>query len=134
MSAIAATHAGSLPHTQTVVDFISARERNEACDPAAFDAAMTEAVNEIARRRVEAGVDIVSDGETSKISYATDLKDRYSGFSGDSPRTAPADLKRFPPSSNGLSVKVVRRNMGGPCAPVRCGSKTRANSRRTSAT
>ena len=41
-------------------------------------------------------MDIVSDGETSKISYATYVKDRYTGFSGDSPRNAPADLKRFP--------------------------------------
>ena len=43
-----------------------------------------------------AGIDVVSDGETSKISYATYVKDRYSGFSGDSPRNAPADLKQFP--------------------------------------
>ena len=48
------------------------------------------------RRQVEAGIDIVSDGETSKISYATYVKDRYTGFSGDSPRNAPADLKQFP--------------------------------------
>ena len=40
--------------------------------------------------------DIVSDGETSKISYATYVKDRYTGFDGDSPRNAPADLKQFP--------------------------------------
>ena len=41
-------------------------------------------------------MDIVSDGETSKISYATYVKDRYTGFDGDSPRNAPADLKLFP--------------------------------------
>jgi 5-methyltetrahydropteroyltriglutamate--homocysteine methyltransferase len=45
---------------------------------------------------VAAGIDIVSDGETSKISYATYVKDRYTGFSGDSPRNAPEDLKMFP--------------------------------------
>ena len=50
----------------------------------------------VVRRQVEAGIDIVSDGETSKISYATYVKDRYSGFAGDSPRNAPADLKLFP--------------------------------------
>jgi 5-methyltetrahydropteroyltriglutamate--homocysteine methyltransferase len=48
------------------------------------------------RKQVAAGIDIVSDGETSKISYATYVKDRYTGFSGDSPRNAPADLKQFP--------------------------------------
>jgi 5-methyltetrahydropteroyltriglutamate--homocysteine methyltransferase len=57
---------------------------------------MTSAVSETVRRQVEAGVDIVSDGETSKISYATYVKDRYTGFDGDSPRNAPADLKQFP--------------------------------------
>ena len=93
---IATTHAGSLPRTQKVVDFIFARERGEKYDEAAFDAAMTEAVDETVRRQVEAGVTIVSDGETSKISYATYVKDRYTGFSGDSPRNAPADLKMFP--------------------------------------
>ena len=93
---IATTHAGSLPRTQEVVDFIFARERGEDYDAAAFDAAMTAAVGETVRKQVEAGVGIVSDGETSKISYATYVKDRYEGFSGDSPRNAPADLKLFP--------------------------------------
>ncbi|MEL7100281.1 MAG: cobalamin-independent methionine synthase II family protein, partial [Pseudomonadota bacterium] len=90
------THVGSLPRTQAVVDFIFARERGEPYDHAAFDACMTEAVDATVARQVAAGVDIVSDGETSKISYATYVKDRYTGFSGDSPRNAPGDLKRFP--------------------------------------
>jgi 5-methyltetrahydropteroyltriglutamate--homocysteine methyltransferase len=78
------------------VDFIFARERQEDYDPAAFDAAMTSAVSETVKKQVDAGIDIVSDGETSKISYATYVKDRYTGFDGDSPRNAPADLKLFP--------------------------------------
>ena len=93
---IRTTHVGSLPRSQEVVDFIFARERNEAYDPAAFDAAMTRAVSDTVARQVAAGIDIVSDGETSKISYATYVKDRYTGFSGDSKRNAPADLKKFP--------------------------------------
>lgn len=96
MTRILTTHVGSLPRTQEVVDFIFARERGEPYDAAAFDACMTRAVSETVRKQVEAGVDIVSDGETSKISYATYVKDRYTGFSGDSPRNAPADLKMFP--------------------------------------
>ena len=96
MTHIHVTHVGSLPRTQKVVDFIFARERNEPYDEAAFDDAMAQAVSETVRKQVEAGVDIVSDGETSKISYATYVKDRYTGFSGDSPRYAPADLKLFP--------------------------------------
>ncbi|WP_170575696.1 cobalamin-independent methionine synthase II family protein [Ruegeria atlantica] len=93
---IKTTHVGSLPRTQDVVEFIFARENGETYDAAAFDACMTDAVSETVRKQVEAGVDVVSDGETSKISYATYVKDRYTGFSGDSPRNAPADLKMFP--------------------------------------
>lgn len=90
------THVGSLPRTQNVVDFIFAREHGKDYDQADFDACMTSAVSETVRKQKEAGVDIVSDGETSKISYATYVKDRYTGFDGDSPRNAPADLKQFP--------------------------------------
>jgi 5-methyltetrahydropteroyltriglutamate--homocysteine methyltransferase len=96
MSRVLTTHVGSLPRSQAVVDFLFSRERGEDFDPAAFDACMAEAVSETVRRQVAAGVDIVSDGETSKISYATYVKDRYTGFDGDSPRNAPADLKLFP--------------------------------------
>lgn len=96
MKNIPVTHVGSLPRTQEVVDFIFAREREEAFDQAEFDACMTRAVSDTVKRQVDAGVDIVSDGETSKISYATYVKDRYTGFSGDSERNAPADLKLFP--------------------------------------
>ncbi len=96
MSKIATTHVGSLPRSQEVVDFIFAREHGEDYDQGAFDACMTAAVDETVRKQVAAGVDIVSDGETSKISYATYVKDRYTGFGGDSPRNAPADLKQFP--------------------------------------
>ena len=96
MTKILTSHVGSLPRTQDVVDFIFARENGESYDQAAFDNCMSSACNETVRRQVEAGVDIVSDGETSKISYATYVKDRYTGFSGDSPRNAPADLKQCP--------------------------------------
>ena len=96
MTKILTSHVGSLPRTQDVVDFIFARENGESYDQAAFDNCMSSACNETVRRQVEAGIDIVSDGETSKISYATYVKDRYTGFSGDSPRNAPADLKQFP--------------------------------------
>ena len=96
MTKILTSHVGSLPRTQEVVDFIFAREREESYDSDAFDACMSAACAETVRRQVEAGIDIVSDGETSKISYATYVKDRYTGFSGDSPRNAPGDLKLFP--------------------------------------
>ena len=90
------THVGSLPRSQPVVDLIFARERGEPIDEAAFEAVMRDAVDEVVRRQVAAGIDIVSDGEMSKISYATYIKDRYTGFDGDSPRRTPADLLDFP--------------------------------------
>ncbi len=96
MTQVLTTHVGSLPRSQEVVDFIFARERNEPYDARGFDTCMTSAVSETVKRQTDAGIDIVSDGETSKISYATYVKDRYTGFSGDSPRNAPADLKMFP--------------------------------------
>jgi len=96
MTKILTSHVGSLPRTQEVVDFIFAREHEKPYDKASFDACMAAACSETVRKQVEAGIDIVSDGETSKISYATYVKDRYTGFSGDSPRNAPGDLKLFP--------------------------------------
>ncbi|MEK9854728.1 MAG: cobalamin-independent methionine synthase II family protein [Rhodobiaceae bacterium] len=96
MKKILTSHVGSLPRTQEVVDFIFARERGEAYDSDGFRSCMASACAETVRRQAEAGIDIVSDGETSKISYATYVKDRYTGFSGDSPRNAPGDLKLFP--------------------------------------
>jgi 5-methyltetrahydropteroyltriglutamate--homocysteine methyltransferase len=96
MTKILTSHVGSLPRTQEVVDFIFARERGEPYDERAFQSCMATSCGDTVRRQVEAGIDIVSDGETSKISYATYVKDRYTGFSGDSPRNAPGDLKLFP--------------------------------------
>jgi 5-methyltetrahydropteroyltriglutamate--homocysteine methyltransferase len=116
---IPTTHVGSLPRSQAVVDFLFARERGEPFDPAAFDACMAEAVRENVRRQKEAGIDIVSDGECSKISYATYVKDRYTGFGGDSPRNAPADLKLYPSfldrlAKSGGTPKYARPQCIGP--------------------
>ncbi|WP_137112022.1 cobalamin-independent methionine synthase II family protein [Rhodobacter sp. SY28-1] len=116
-----ATHVGSLPRPQKVVDFLFARERGDAYDPAAFYACMADAVMENVRRQKEAGIDIVSDGEASKISYATYVKDRYTGFDGDSPRNAPADLKLFPTfldrlAKEGGTPKYARPQCVGPVA------------------
>jgi 5-methyltetrahydropteroyltriglutamate--homocysteine methyltransferase len=113
------THVGSLPRPQAVVDFLFARERGAAYDPAAFDTCMADAVMENVRRQREAGIDIVSDGEASKISYATYVKDRYTGFGGDSPRNAPADLKMFPSfldriAQSGGTPKYARPQCVGP--------------------
>lgn len=116
---IRVTHVGSLPRTQETVDLIFARERQEPYDKQAFANQMAAACEEVVRRQVAAGIDIVSDGETSKISYATYVKDRYTGFSGDSPRNAPADLKKFPTflkrlAEGGGTPKYARPMCTGP--------------------
>lgn len=93
---ILTTHVGSLPRSSDVTDLVFAQERGEAIDPAQFDAVIGAAVDDVVARQVAAGIDFVSDGEMSKISYATYIKDRITGFDGDSPRTPPADLEMFP--------------------------------------
>jgi 5-methyltetrahydropteroyltriglutamate--homocysteine methyltransferase len=94
--ALLTTHVGSLPRPQPVVDLLFARERGEAIDPDRWEVVMSAAVAGNVRRQKAAGIDIVSDGECAKISYATYVKDRYTGFAGDSPRNPPADLRMFP--------------------------------------
>ena len=96
MSRIRTTHVGSLPRSAIVADTLFAQEKELPLDPAGFDAVMAEATAAIVKRQREIGIDIPSDGETSKISYATYIKDRLTGFSGDSPRRVPADLMDYP--------------------------------------
>jgi 5-methyltetrahydropteroyltriglutamate--homocysteine methyltransferase len=93
---ILTTHVGSLPRPQEVVDLLFAQDRGEAYDPVKFEEVMRRAVNDTVRRQSEAGIDIASDGEMSKISYATYLRHRLTGFEGDSPRPTPQDLDDYP--------------------------------------
>jgi len=94
---ILTSHVGSLPRPELVADGLFAREREAPdFDAARFAAVVTDAVLTVVSRQVEIGIDVVSDGEMSKISYATYVKDRLTGFDGDSPRRAPQDLEAFP--------------------------------------
>jgi 5-methyltetrahydropteroyltriglutamate--homocysteine methyltransferase len=93
---ILTTHVGSLPRSQAVTDVLFARERNDVPDTAAAAKVIADAVEEVVRKQVAAGVDVVSDGEMSKISYATYIADRFSGFDGDTPREPGQDLVEFP--------------------------------------
>jgi 5-methyltetrahydropteroyltriglutamate--homocysteine methyltransferase len=93
---ILTTHVGSLPRPQDVVDLLFAQDRGEPVDQAQFDATMKRAVADAVAKQQENGIDIVSDGETSKISYATYIRHRLTGFEGDSPRPTPQDLDDFP--------------------------------------
>jgi 5-methyltetrahydropteroyltriglutamate--homocysteine methyltransferase len=93
---ILTTHVGSLPRTQAVTDVIFAREKNEVADPVAAARTITNAVGDVVRRQVDVGIDVVSDGEMSKISYATYIAERLSGFDGDTQREPGQDLLDFP--------------------------------------
>ncbi len=93
---ILTTHVGSLPRPKKVAELIFAKEREEEYDQTEFDVTIAGAVKDAVARQVEVGVDIVSDGEMSKISYATYIKERISGFEGDSPRKPPKDLQDYP--------------------------------------
>ena len=116
---ILTTHVGSLPRPQPVVDRLFAEDQGTAHDPAAFDAVMREAVTEVVAKQVAAGIDIVSDGEMSKISYATYVRHRLTGFEiGDMPRATPRDLDDFPDYKDRLA------KMGGTPKyhrPICCG-------------
>ena len=93
---ILTTHVGSLPRSSEVVELLLARQRGEPADPSALDATLGRAVAEVVAAQVEAGVDVVSDGEMSKISYSTYVTDRLTGFEGDSPRKVNLDMAPYP--------------------------------------
>jgi 5-methyltetrahydropteroyltriglutamate--homocysteine methyltransferase len=113
---ILTTHVGSLPRSQAVTDVLFARKRNEVSDAQAAAAVITNAVAEVVRRQVAVGVDIVSDGEMSKISYATYIAERLSGFGGDTPREPGQDLVEFP----GLLKKLADRGSTAKYRRPRC--------------
>lgn len=93
---ILTTHVGSLPRPLDVTTNIFRIEAGESVDLVEHEVVVRRAVDDVVKRQVDSGVDLVSDGEMDKISYATYIKYRISGFDGDSPRTPPADLEDFP--------------------------------------
>jgi 5-methyltetrahydropteroyltriglutamate--homocysteine methyltransferase len=96
---ILTTHVGSLPRSDAVVDLLQRREQGAAVDPAEFNALTRAAVAGIVKHQVERGIDVVSDGETSKISYSTYITDRLTGFSTEGPTETARphlDLAPFP--------------------------------------
>jgi 5-methyltetrahydropteroyltriglutamate--homocysteine methyltransferase len=119
---ILTTHVGSLPRTRAVTDVVFGREQGTHTDAAAFDQVIASAVRDVVARQAAAGIDLVSDGELSKISYATYVKDRISGFAGDSPRRTPQDLEDFPAylartADSGGTPTYARPRCVGPLVP-----------------
>ena len=90
------THTGSLPRPDDLVRTMYAREEGVPVDAAALDARIAAAVAEVVGKQVKAGIDVVNDGEMSKPSYATYIKDRLSGFGGTGNTFVYQDLADFP--------------------------------------
>jgi 5-methyltetrahydropteroyltriglutamate--homocysteine methyltransferase len=98
MERILTTHTGSLPRPRDLVEMLYAREaRRGSVDDQEFEARVRQAVQEVVERQAQAGVDIVSDGEMSKVAYSTYVAERLTGFEGEHvPRPANLDRQGFP--------------------------------------
>ncbi len=96
MDKIKTTHVGSLPRSKKLSEILFKKDKNELFDQRELDKIIEEDVNKIVKKQIDIGIDIISDGEMSKISYATYVKDRLHGFTGESERRAPKDLDDFP--------------------------------------
>ena len=94
---ILTTHVGSLPRPQRVVDHLFAQDSGQGFDRADFEATMRQEVDNVVALQTQSQVDVISDGEMSKISYATYIRHRLTGFElGLMPRAVPSDLDDFP--------------------------------------
>src|SRR5947209_15193328 len=120
------THTGSLPRPDDLIRTMFAKEEGVPVDRAALEARIRDAVGEIVRKQTHAGIDLVNDGEMSKPSYATYVKDRLSGFAGTSNTFVYQDLAEFP----NLAKRVFsdpgrsRRRTPACTAPIGIGDPT----------
>ena len=96
------THTGSLPRPEDLIRMMFAKEEGVPVEPHALAARIRDAVADIIARQQSAGIDVVNDGEMSKPSYATYIKDRLNGFGGESQPPPYPDLVSYP----GLHQKV----------------------------
>jgi 5-methyltetrahydropteroyltriglutamate--homocysteine methyltransferase len=119
MAHIQTTHVGSMPRGEALTPLLKARDAGEPYDVAAFDVAVSAAVDAAVAKQVECGVDIVSDGEIGKIGYSTYMIERLSGFGGHVDRKMAADLAEHPGLAKKLSAMMgnqefVRASCVGP--------------------
>ena len=114
------THVGSLPRADDLVAMILAREEGEAVDAAALAARVVTAVNSVVAAQAGAGLDIVNDGEQSKPSYATYIKDRLNGFGGEGNSYVFQDVEDFPGVKQRIFGDAGRRHRKTPAcnAPI----------------
>ncbi len=120
---ILTTHVGSLPRSKKLSNILFQKEKKEKYNPANFNKIVKEAVFKVVKKQKDIGIDIISDGEMSKISYATYVKDRYNGFEGDSPRHPPLDLVKFPNYLKKLAESGGTPSYSRPCCVSEISSK-----------
>lgn len=119
---ILTTHVGSLPRPERVVSQLFAQDSGLNYVESEFDATMAQEVAAVVARQAQSRVDVVSDGEMSKISYATYIRHRLTGFElGEMPRAVPRDLDDFPDFKErlaklGATPKYLRPICTGPIA------------------
>jgi 5-methyltetrahydropteroyltriglutamate--homocysteine methyltransferase len=117
---ILTTHVGSLPRPKEVLALLFAQDKGEAYDAEQFEDTMRRGVGQAVQRQRQAGLDILNDGETAKISYATYIKHRLNGFEiGNAPRATPQDLDDYPEyrdkiAAEGATPKYTRPICRGP--------------------
>ena len=115
MTSILTTHVGSLPRSKELSELLFAKDKGEEYSKEKFDEVLSLNVDQIVKRQLEVGIDFISDGEMSKISYATYIKDRIDGFSGESERRAPADLDDFPEYKEKIAKSGGTPTYSRPC-------------------
>ena len=112
---ILTTHTGSLPRPADLVEMIQARENGETSDDASFNLRVKAAVAETVAQQIEAGIDVVSDGEMGKPSFASYVKNRIAGFDGQNPEprifTDRADFPEWNARSSPISAALSVRPM-----------------------
>ena len=109
------THTGSLPRPDDLIQIMWARGDGSPVDAGALSERVASAVQEVVDRQVDAGVAIVNDGEMSKPSYATYVKDRLNGFGGESVQNYFfADLVDYPRSAEMVAANPGRRKRTAP--------------------
>lgn len=114
------THVGSLPRADDLIEMVFAREAGEAVDAAALAARVERAVGEVVAAQAGAGVAIINDGEQSKPSYATYIKDRLHGFGGEGNSYVFQDVEDFPGVKARIFGDAGRRHRKTPAcnAPI----------------
>src|ERR1700710_1373586 len=105
---------GALPRPDDLIRMMFAREEGVPVDEAALEDRVRSAIGEMVRHQTEAGVDIINDGEMSKPSYATYVKDRLNGFGGTSNSFVFQDLVGFPKSQERVAGDPGRRTRKTP--------------------